>query len=229
MRTPNGLVSHVLLSVLILLSAGAIVLSLETAPPVAETQLRTAAQNTQAASSFVVDYVERVSSPVRSSALGGKKSETTHLRVFYQAPDRITEHVTEGGRQATVIVVGNIRYVRIAGGTWTATTIPTSAGVSAGEELARALVLPLQSAANATSVTKTENRYAYLPTNLVNLLESLFGEEASSLSSIRFYATIEGEFVGSQLVVGSHSPYSFAVALHFSSVDTVPAIRPPIT
>jgi hypothetical protein len=230
MRTPTGLAAHVLLSVLILLSAGAIVLSLETAPPVAQSQVRGAAKNTQGASSFVLDYVETVSTPTRSAALGGKRSQSSHLRVVYQAPDRITEHVTESGRPGTVIVVGNRRYERIGTGAWTSTTLPNSAGVSVGLEVARELLLPLQSAASATSVTKkTTNTYTYLPSKLVDLLGSLFGTEASSLSSIRFFATINGEFIGSELVVGSHSPYRFAVALHFSSVDNAPPVEPPAT
>jgi hypothetical protein len=232
MRTPTGLVAHVLLSVLILLSAGAIVLSLETAPPVAQSQLRVAAQNTRGASSFVVDYVETVSSPVRSSALGGKKSQSSRIRILYEAPDRIVEHVNEDGLATTVVVVGNRRYERVGSAAWKASTLTPSARVSVGLEVARDLLLPLQSASSASSVTKvtnTSSTYAYLPSNLVELLDSLFGTDAADLSSVRFFATINGEFIGSQLVVGSHSPYRFAVALHFSSVNSVPPITAPVT
>jgi hypothetical protein len=232
MRTPTGLVAHVLVSVLILLSAGAIVLSLETAPPVAQTQLRGAAQNTQGASSFVVNYVETVSAPTPSSALGGKRSQSSRIRILYQAPDRIVEHVNEAGVVTTVVVVGNRRYERVGSAAWRASSLPPTAGVSVGLQVARDLLLPLQSASSAvtvTRVTNTSNTFAYLPSNLVELLDSLFGTDAAALSSVRFFATINGEFIGSQLVVGSHSPYRFAVALHFSSVNSVPPITAPVT
>jgi hypothetical protein len=229
MRTPTGLVAHSLLGGLTLLSAGAIALSLLTAPPVAQKQLQGAAKNTAAASSFVLTDVNRIRTPAPSAALGGKSSETGTVRILYQAPDRIRDEVHEGsGQTVTLVVIGDRRYEREGAGRWSVLPPSANVGVSNGAAAAQEVLLPLESLAAATSVVNDGSDYLFVSGNEMLLLENLFGEqEAAQLSAVKFSARLRGEFIGSEVVTADEGTVRYRIHFQISSVDSAHAVVAP--
>ncbi len=229
MHSPTGLSSHFTVGLLTLLSAGAIVLSLETAPPVAKQQLQSAAHNTIAASSFVLTDVNTISSSTPIAALGGKKSESNVVRIRYEAPDRIIDEITEpNGQNVTLLVVGDSRFERFDHRQWTQLPSVPRTGITTGAAFVRELLVPLQSFAGATSVVHRGSNYFLIPGNESSLLQSLFGAQAASrLTSVTFSATVNGEFVGSERVSAKRAGVDYTVAFFFSSVDSKLDIATP--
>jgi hypothetical protein len=222
----------VLLGVLVLLCVGAIVLSLETAPPVAQQQVQLAARNTAAASSFVLTDVNTVKASRPSSALGGRASETTVVRITFQAPDRVLDEVYQPGQPtAALVVIGDRRFERRGTGSWTELPPASSpAGASTGELVARELVVPLESLFGASSVVRVfDTTYLVEPSEREQLLGSLFGQEASTLSKLTTSATVKGEFVTAQFVTARRGSFRFAVDLGYSSINEAPPIEEPVT
>lgn len=230
MHSPTGFSSHSSLGLLTLLSAGAIVLSLETAPPVAKVQLQTAARNTIAASSFVLTDVNTISSSTPIAALGGRTTESNIVRIRYEAPDRIVDQITEPNNQSvTLLVVGNSRFERFDDRAWTELPSVTSPGTTTAAAFVRELVVPLESFAGATSVARQGSTYFLNPGNERSLLNSLFGAQAASrLSSVTFSATINGEFIGSERVQARRGSINYTVEFLFSAVDSKLHISAPI-
>jgi len=98
------------LAVLGLIILGAIALSLASAPPIADTFLRTAARNTQEASSFRLDMETR-------TELGQQYVVIVHS--LYRAPDRAVGVVRYGRESIVLISIGARSWESSDGGhTW---------------------------------------------------------------------------------------------------------------
>jgi len=210
------------------LGAGAIALSLLSAPPVAEQQLQLAAKNTVAASSFVLTDVNVLATSKPSPTLGGRSSETDLVRIDYQSPDRLLDEVTSSpGHTVTLLVVGDQRYERAGTGLWTRLPPSSTPQTSNGAAAARQLLSPLRSVAGATSVARRGSTYYFVPAQEASLLQSLFGPGASALSSVRFTALINGEYLGSEQILDDEAGALYAVRFSYSSVGTAPAVELP--
>ncbi|MGH9028991.1 MAG: hypothetical protein ACRDV4_05190 [Acidimicrobiales bacterium] len=227
MRTPTGLVAHSLLGGLTLLSAGAIVLSLVTAPPVAQEQLRLAAKATSAAGSFVLTDMNRISTPAPSAALGGKSSATSTVRIVYQSPDRILDRVSESsGQTVTLLLVGDRAFEKVGNAAWS--QVPPGSLTSTGADAARSVLRPLGSLSSATSVVLSGQTYRFVSGNQLSLLEDLLGAQATGqLSSVHFSAQLSGEFVGSETLVVDEGTFRDSIHFVYSSVDHAPPVEVP--
>lgn len=227
MRTSSGVVPHTLLGVLVLLSAGAIALSLVTAPPVAQEQLHLAARDTLAASSFVLADRVTVKEPRPTPALGGKSSITNTARIEYEAPDRILIQTVSAGRSMSLMVIGNNRYNKTDGGAWVKLPSVPQVGGTAGSEAAAELLAPLQSLAGATSVVASGSNYRFDPGDRASLLANLFGQSAEPLTSVSFSAAVRGEFVAAVRILADLSGARYVIDFGFLSVGSAPPIEAP--
>ena len=219
--------AHSLLGALTLLSAGAIALSLLTAPPVAQEQLQVAAKNTISASSFVLADKVTVTEPRPSAALGGKASVTNTARIEYQAPDRILDQTTSQGRSVSLLVIGDDRYERSGNGPWTKLPAVAQVGGSTGAQAAAEVLAPLQSLSGATSVVASGSMFRFVPSDRAGLLENLFGQSTEPLASVRFSAVVNGEFVAAERILASRGGAHFVIDFGFLSVGSVPPIEAP--
>jgi hypothetical protein len=224
MQTANRASPHVALGVLTLLSLGALVLSLDTAPPNAQSQLRGAASNLTGASSFVLtDTV--TSGPPTSSPLG--TSTTRQQAVFvYQAPDRVEETVRAGTQTGSVLWVGTHSYERIGNSKWFPLPGASSRKSTTGQLAATQLLFPLQSIAGATAVSKHGSIYAFTPGQEALLMSRLFGSQLPT-GSMSFEATIGGEFLNLAQISVVGVTERRTVDLAVSQVNHAPALNPP--
>jgi hypothetical protein len=227
MQTADRAAPHLMLGSLTLLTVAAIVLSLATAPPDAQEQLRSAAADTAAASSFVLTDVE-TAGPLSA---GGKAAVSSRQEavIVYQAPDRVEETVHSGGRSASVLVVGDKRFERSANGKWYdlgrsasgATGGPTPGQVAAGD-----ILFPWQSLSKATSVSESGGVYHFVPGQPELLLARLIGTNVSP-SSTTYSAGLQGEFVRYEQVTIRLNGEQVTVRLTLSRVERAPALPTP--
>ncbi|HAM01091.1 MAG TPA: hypothetical protein DCQ30_02515 [Acidimicrobiaceae bacterium] len=230
MQIENRAAPHMMLGVLTLLSLGAIVYSLDTAPPNAQLQLRTAANNTKNAASFVLVDVESAGSTSSSSATNQERAV-----IVYNAPDRVEETVTAGGRSGTVLVVGNRRYERSGSGKWFDLGPPasgTTKGTSAGQIAVSEILYPLTSLAGATNVSvhstaHVSSVYTFVPGQEALLLLRLLGTSVPP-GTRSYLATIHGEFVGVEEVDLSNAGERITIALGVTQVDHAPVLHVPL-
>lgn len=218
--------ANTLVGSLMLLSAGAIVLSLLTAPQVAQEQLHAAANNLAAAQSFVFLDTVTIHEPSPSPALGGKTSGSTAQRVIYRAPDRV-EVTSTSSRGLTLLVIGNDRYERSGTGPWSKLPPAPRSATSTGAQEAQVLLFPLRSLAGSTSVVRQGSDYGFMPGSRAALLDDLFGQFASELSTLNFTASISGEFVSRELIVATRDGARFVIDFRFSDVDSAPGLEAP--
>lgn len=218
---------HITLGILTLLAVAALVLSLSTAPPNAEQQLRTAAANTAGASSFVLTDVETAGPvPTKGAAASPTREQAV---IVYQAPDRVQETVTASGRTASVLVVGSHRYERSANGKWYdlgPSASGSTAGPSAGSVAAQDILFPLKSLSKATNVIVSREVYAFVPDQPVLFLDRLIGT-AVPASETSYAATVEGEFLHEAEVVIRQSGEQVTVLLALSHIQDAPALAAP--
>ncbi|HUC36948.1 MAG TPA: hypothetical protein VMR97_07485 [Acidimicrobiales bacterium] len=229
MRTPSGIFSNAVLGLLMLLTAGAIVLSLETAPQVAQEQLQAAAKNTMAAGSFVFTDDVSIHEPGPTAQLGGRSEASTSQRVAYQAPDRV-EISSTSASGTSLLVIGDKRYEKTNGGPWMTLPPLANTGTSTGAQEVALLLFPLESLAGATSVTLRGSKYGFSPGGRSILLGNLFGQLASKLSSIKFSATVSGEFVSTERIAATQGRARFLIDFGYLQVGNVPPIvAPPVS
>jgi hypothetical protein len=224
MHTPSRAAPHVLLGILTLLSAGAIWLSLATAPANAPKQLQAAADNTASVSSFIAVY----DFPV----VNGTQIHTSEVTFTYQAPDRIQETGTgPSGQPEVILVVGSQRYVRIGTGPWHGLAGGSSSGTNAGRTLALRLLSLIDTPREAQSVTRTGDTFAFtLPSDATSaqFLQGLLGLQQAQLSGApAFQATVTGEYMTAVAVSAQHSGQQLAASLRFRSIGSAPALAPP--
>jgi hypothetical protein len=218
----NRAAPHVLLGVLTLLSLGAIVLSLDTSPPNAQEQLRTAAANTAGATSFVLTDTESAGPPPSAHSSAGLSQE--RAVIVYQAPDRVEEIASAAGRVESALVVGTQRFEGAGAGKWY--RLPPSTGSpSAGQEAASEVLFPLQSLSSATAAVLHEGGFRFVAGQPELLLTRLLGEVPPGSTS--FVATVSGEFVRSEQVTVTSSAERITVDLELSEVGRAPALEVP--
>lgn len=223
MQVENRAAPHVMLGVLTLLSLAALVLSLDTAPADAQVQLRTAAANTAAATSFVLVDTETAGPPGASTS-SGRVSEENAV-IVYQAPDRVEETASADGRTESALVVGSQRFERVSGGKWYRIP-PTAAGSqSFGQVAANDVLFPVQSLAAAQGVVLHDGTFRFQPDQPALLLTRLLGGVPSG--AISYTATVNGEFVGSTLVTVTSSAERLSIRLVVSRVDRAPLLGVP--
>jgi hypothetical protein len=215
----------VLLGAFTLLVAGGVALSLSSAPPLAEQQLRLAAQTTMSASGFVLQDINSVTSVASSgaSASGGAPQERVAFHVVYQAPASVQEtEADRSGANASVIVVGD-RGFRKTGSQWT--ELAATAGL--GARAVGTIMSPLRGAAGATAVSRRGDRFRFSPADLHQLLSTVLGVTTTPLSSPQLTAVVrDGEVTGEVItaVVGSQR---LEVDLVFSSIGSAPPVKAP--
>jgi hypothetical protein len=225
-----GTRSPLVLGVLGVLTAGAIALSLATAPPVAEQQLNIGASATPGSGSFLMEVTNTLTTTV-----AGRAPVVQHSSEFvvYQAPDRFhyTTTVT-GGRRVEVICVGTVGFERTAGGHWVKLQ-PGLGGSTCPGPLLRLALVPSAVAAGGTPVVRhgqTSNAtytYAMPPAYLAAVAEVLFQVPPSALGHPLASATIDKEYMVSQRFRASHLDQTDAIEIRYSQVGTAPAISAP--
>jgi hypothetical protein len=224
MQTANRASPHVMLGAFTLLSLGAIVLSLDTAPPNAQTQLRAAAANVTGASSFVL--TDTVTSGPPASSPTGSSTTRQQAQFIYQAPDRVEETVRAGVQTGSVLWVGHHAYERIGNSKWFPLPAASSRTSTTGQLAATQLLFPLQSVATATGVTKHGSIYAFTPGQEQLLLSRLFGSQLPT-GTMSFEATFGGEFLELVQISIVGVTERRTVDLALSQLNHAPALRPP--
>lgn len=224
MQTANRATPHLVLGILTVLSLAALVLSLDTAPPAAQTSLRSAAANVTGASSFILTDVV-TQGPPASSPTG--TSTTRQEAVFvYQAPDGVEETVHAGGQTGTVLWLGQHAYERIGNSKWFPLRAASSPTSSMGQLAAAQLLFPLQSIAHATSVTKHGTIYVFTPSQEQLFLTRLFGTQPPT-GSMSFEATVGNEFLGVAQISIAGVTERRTVDLSLTRIDRAPALQAP--
>ena len=218
-------VPHLVLGLLTLLAVLAIFLSLDTAPPNAEQQLKVAAGNTAGAASFVLTDTITVL-PTGTAAAGGPRTETAVIT--YQAPDRVREVVSANGRTITVLAIGPDRYERSGTAKWV--SLGASPGsVPAGQQAAEGVLGPIRAVGTPTGVVAHGEQFTFVPEQESLLLADLLGSASGRLSPTQatFTATVSGEFL-TLLRLDAVAPGGrIAVRLALSQFDRVAPIEPP--
>jgi len=229
-----GRESLLLVGALGVLSVGAIVLSLLTAPPIAEQQLHVGASATAGVGSFVMDLTNTVTTrPVLPRGVPQVQSSRVHF--VYQSPDRIDETLQAGNNQTVrVICIGNLRYERTAQGRWVQLPNGPSGAVSTCASAVSTVVLvPADAAAAGTGVVRhgeTSNAlytYDLAPLDLATVDRVLFGATPTVIASHAFDATIDKEFMVSQTFTAAAGRQTDRIAVRYSRLGTAPAVEPP--
>jgi hypothetical protein len=229
-----GRQSLVHLGALTVLTAGAIALSLATAPPVAEQQLHIGAGATTGVGSFVMDLVNTVTTRAPSPG-GSARVQSRTLHIVYQAPDRLHETLSAGpGQTIDIVVIGNQRYQRTAAGRWVQLPPGRTGSVSTGQAAVNGVVLvPATAATAGTPVVrhgKTSSAlYAYglPPAQLATVYRVLFGVTGAVIAQHAFDATIDKEYMVSQTFLAAAGNQTDRIAVRYSELGTAPAVTPP--
>ncbi len=214
------------LVVMTLLAAAAVVLSIHSAPPVAEQQLHVGAGATVGAGSFVMDLTQtRTGAGTTPGA--PVQQQVSQIHFVYQAPDSLDEIVSQGGQTAERIIVGDMAYVRSGSGPWKGGVDPTL-GPSAVSEL---VLLPGMVTTKAMPVTRHGNTSSafYVYGLADEQLAALFGPQApTQLTGHSFTARIDKEYMTGQSFTVSTSSLSEVVAIRYSDIGTAPPVRLPV-
>jgi hypothetical protein len=229
MRASRQSSPYVLMGVLALLIAGAIVLSLVTAPPIARQELQSAARNTTAARSFVLDYKALTFEAATSPASRAEKPVETGaaaVKFQYQAPDRILQVRNESGLVVSILIIGRNSYERIGSQPWS--ELPgSSTETSEGVQVAGEVLSILHPMADATAVDRRGSTYRFTPSRKDPLLENLFGTEASMLSKISFSAVLGGGLVRDEAISATGAGTHFELSFKFRLIGTAPPLVAP--
>ena len=228
MRASRRVAPFALLGLLILLSAGAIVLSLDTAPPVAQQELQIAARDTSGASSFVLAYSVRTfeaSTPSGSSVKKPVETGVATAEFTYQAPDRLFQVRNQNGVVISVLVIGNKQYERMGTGRWSALPSPKSA-TSEGAQLAEQLLSVLSPMQHANSVVRRGATYRFSPDTGDPFIKNLFGTSAT-LSNVRFSAALSGGLVRNEGISAVGSGTLYELDFTFSLIGAAPPVVTP--
>jgi hypothetical protein len=221
MQTRSRRLSHLLLGTFTILVAGAIALSLATAPPDAEQQVRIAASATMHASGFALTDTNSAAPLSAGARVGQVQAVVVH--VIFDAPDRVMESELDAlGRPVAAIVIGSSSYGQ-SDGIWHA--LPASAGL--GSTLVATVLFPLEVATGATAVTRHGDAYQFRPTDLSSFAKTILGMPLSRLASLRVVAVVRGDFVTDERVTALAGRVRLAVDLAFSAIGSAPAVEAP--
>lgn len=227
MQTPSRAAPHLTLGMLTVLALAAIVLSLDTAPPNAEQQLRLSAKNTVAAQSFVLHDTITV---VPTSGASASQAGTETADVVYRAPDQVRERVSFNGRTLTVLALGSARYEQSGSGSWVALGNQPGS-LPAGSQAAAGVLGPFEALSTATQVVHRGDVYRFEPATgqLSALLGELLGSQGAQLpaGAATFVVTLSGEYVHTFDVAATVPGGRVLVHLALGSYDHAPALEPP--
>jgi hypothetical protein len=212
MNLPGRRLSFFALGVLALLVAGAMILSLATAPPNADQQVRTAAQNTVAASSFKV--VETIRS--RSKARVG----SYRAIVWYQNPQKVMVMAFSEGDPVQpgeiVRIIGTTGWSSFDGGrTWEA--LGSRTGLIVRPYYVGALKRVLRVLTGASGVTEERDHFELT--------------RHTTIGTSTWQVTVDGEFVHTVVIRGmlhfGRSTLSTVSTQSYSRVNDLSSIVPP--
>ena len=220
------------LGALTLLTAGAIALSLATAPPVAEQQLHIGAGATTGVGSFVMDLTNTVTT---KSTGAPAQSQSSHVHFVYQAPDRVDETLATGnGQTVELVVIGNLRYEHTAQGRWVQLPAGAAGSVSTGQAAINGVVLvPATAATKATPVVRhgktSSAAYSYdlSGQDLATVYRVLFGVRGSLIAAHAFGAIIDKEYMTAQSFVAAAGNQTDAITVRYSQLGTAPQVHAP--
>ena len=222
MPSETRLTPHVFLGVLTVLGVVALIVSLDTAPPVARTQLRTAAANTVGASSYVLTYTDIVTT-------AGHTSRAV-LRFFYQSPDRVEEEaISAAGQQVRYLEIGPYRYEQVgATAPWQAVGT-VDPNVSWGKQGAETVSKPLSEIAKATSVTGHGDTFSFVPADENDFVLSVLAFQPAQFTagSLAFTGTVDGEYLTHIVASAARGALHFQAVLDVSQLDHVPSLVRP--
>jgi hypothetical protein len=212
----------VLVGALGMLSAGAIVLSVATAPVTDVEQLHLAAGSTLAASGFsLVDTNSVVSEATVGPTAGSGTTQVVHVR--YQAPDAVEETGPNAtGQIVTVVVVGSRRFEGV-GSRWEELPPAPGLGAAAVDDL----LFPLRAAATADQVVRSGDRYGFVPKDLTGFLTTLLGLRPAHLESLQVSAKVTGDFVSTERISVRLGQERLQVALVFNAIGSAPPVTVP--
>jgi hypothetical protein len=222
---PERALPHTLVAVLTLLTLGAIVLSLWSAPPIDVERLRLAADATRSASGFVLTDTVTVISLVPGIPAGEQAglSGRDVLHVVYQAPDRVEEaHVDATGVLVRLLIVGSSSFQNRGAG-WT--RLP--ARPSQGAEAARAVLDPLQAPASSTYVVSRGGMFQFVPADLDRFVFRYLGAHVATLSSLSVSAVVRGDYLTGERLTAVREDRRITVDLAFTAIGSAPAVLAP--
>lgn len=222
MEPKESVLPHAVVGLLMILVAGAIALSLVTAPPVAKEQVQVAAANTLASPSFVVDDSSLV------TASGNATQEHYGARIVYQTPDKVLETITGSSGVISELVIGTKHYERAGAGKWVQLPAVAQARETPGQEAVDEVLLPLRSLTDSSAAARQGNVYVLVPGRLDELL-STFGlpAQVTKSGSVSFAATVSGEFISSVRIVAVLGGEEASIVLFYRSIGTAPPITAP--
>jgi hypothetical protein len=224
MQTQPRPLAQFLLGSFAILVAGAIALSLATAPADAQQQLRIAASATINATGFVLtdtNSAARVFPGCRRCRASRRQTMVVH--VVYNAPDRVMESELDAfGRPVSAIVIGSTSYGQ-SDGIWRA--LPSSAGL--GSTLVGTVLFPLEVAADATSVTRLGDTYQFQPADVASFVKTILGIPVSQLTSLRAIADVRGDYVSHERITAIAGRERLVVDLVFSAIGSAPVVEAP--
>ena len=222
METRPRPLPFVLVGVFAALLIGGIALSLSTAPPLSQQQLRNGAAATLSASGFALVDTNSVA-PLPSATAASGSVETVVFHVLYTAPDAVEEsEAGAGGAIMSIILIGDRRF-QGSGSQWTA--LPPSRGAGAGA--VGTILSPLQAAASATKVTRHGDLYGFVPTSSDRLLTEVLGVRPSQLSSPRLTAVVRAGSLTRETITATYRHERLTVDLVFSRIGSAPPVTAP--
>jgi len=222
--TPRTL-PYVLLGAFAVLVVGGIVLSLSSAPPLAEAQLHIAARATMNASGFALTDVNSVR-PLNavSTGTGARRGSATEVfHVLYQAPDSVQESEAGPNGQITSIILIGPRRFRGSGSQWT--ELPAGPGLVG--QAVETIKSPLRAASSATRVTRRGNLYRFVPVKLDQFLATVLGVPQPELSSPRLTAVVRGDYIAHEQITAVVGRQHLEVDLDFFAVGSAPPVTAP--
>jgi hypothetical protein len=222
METRPRPLPFILVGVFAVLLIGGIALSLSTAPPLEQQQLRDGATATLSASGFALVDTNSVA-PLPSATAAAGSAETVVFRVLYTASDAVEEsEAGPGGETMSIILIGDRRF-QTSGSQWVA--LPASRGAGAGA--VKTILAPLRSAASATKVTRHGDLYDFVPTSSDRLLTEVLGVRPSQLSSPHLTAVVRGGSLTRETITATYGHERLGVDLVFSRIGSAPPVTAP--
>ena len=220
------LLPHVIMAVFTVLVFGAIALSLVTAPPVAQTDLQSAAKATLDASGFRLVDVNSATyiGPVPQGSSGRLLTRTNVIHVLYQAPDRVRESgLSPTGQSATAVVAGSRHFVTSAG-RWTELRAQPGLGGRAVDTV----LSPLRVATGATDVVRRGDVYAFVPSDLRSFITTILGTTPGRLTGLQVGAVVRGGYLVEERVSAVMGTDRLGVDLTFSVIGAAPPVTLPV-
>jgi len=214
------------MAVFTVLVFGAIALSLVTAPPVAQSDLQSAARATLDASGFRLVDVNSATyvGPVPQGTPGRQLTRTNVIHVLYQSPDRVRESgLTPSGQAATAVVAGSSHLVT-SNGRWT--ELPAQAGL--GAQAVKTVLSPLQVATGATDVVRRGDVYGFVPSDLAGFIATILGSAPGKLSRLQVGAVVRDGFLVEERVSAVLGDNRLGVDLAFSAIGAAPPVTLPV-